>query len=75
MIEQRVMEETFSVRSAPGLYNEEQYLNCCWVGWENWEAGSWGRGEFGNLEEGERPQLETATKQQLVKTEKILCML
>jgi hypothetical protein len=28
-----------------------------------WEAGSWGRGQFGNQEEGERPQLKAATKQ------------
>jgi hypothetical protein len=28
------------------------------------EVGSWVRGQFGNLEEGERPQLEAATKQQ-----------
>jgi hypothetical protein len=27
------------------------------------EAGSWGRGQFGNPEEGERPPLEAATKQ------------
>jgi hypothetical protein len=27
------------------------------------EAGSWGRGQFGNPEEGERPPLETPTKQ------------
>jgi hypothetical protein len=27
------------------------------------EVGSWGRGQFGNSEEGERPQLEAATKQ------------
>jgi hypothetical protein len=30
---------------------------------EKWESGSWGRGEFGNPEEGERPPLEAATKQ------------
>jgi hypothetical protein len=28
-----------------------------------WEAGSWGRGQFGNPEEGERPPLKAATKQ------------
>jgi hypothetical protein len=32
------------------------------------EAGSWGRGQFGNPEEGERPPLEVATKQRPVKT-------
>jgi hypothetical protein len=26
------------------------------------ETGSWGRGQFGNPEEGERPPLEAATK-------------
>jgi hypothetical protein len=31
---------------------------------------AWIRGQFGNLEEGERPPLEAATKQRLVKTEK-----
>jgi hypothetical protein len=31
-------------------------------------AGSWGQGYFGNPEEGERPPLEAATKQWLVKT-------
>jgi hypothetical protein len=40
-----------------------------------WEAGSWGRGEFGNPEEEERPPLEAATKQRLGKTEKTLCVL
>jgi hypothetical protein len=29
---------------------------------EKLEAGSWGQGEFGNPEEGERPTLEAATK-------------
>jgi hypothetical protein len=32
------------------------------------EAGSWGRAPFGNLEKGDRPPLEAATKQRLVKT-------
>jgi hypothetical protein len=27
------------------------------------EAGSWGKGHYGNSEEGERPLLEAATKQ------------
>jgi hypothetical protein len=39
------------------------------------EAGSWGQGQFGSPEEGKRPPLEAATKQQLVKAEKILCVL
>jgi hypothetical protein len=35
------------------------------------EAGSWGRGQFGNPEEKEgRSPLEADTKQRLVKTEK-----
>jgi hypothetical protein len=33
-----------------------------------WEAASWGRGQFGNPEEGERWSLEAATKQRLMKT-------
>jgi hypothetical protein len=32
------------------------------------EAGSWGRGPFGNPQEVERSPLEAATKQRLVKT-------
>jgi hypothetical protein len=28
-----------------------------------WEAGNWGRGQFGNPDEGERLPLEAATKQ------------
>jgi hypothetical protein len=39
------------------------------------EACSWGRGQFGNPEEGGRPPLEAATEQQLGKTEKTLCVL
>jgi hypothetical protein len=34
-----------------------------------------GGGEFGNPEEGERPPIETATKQRVVKTEETLCVL
>jgi hypothetical protein len=30
---------------------------------EKWEAGIWGRGQFGNPEEGERQPWEAATKQ------------
>jgi hypothetical protein len=33
------------------------------------EAGSWGRGPFGNPEDGGRPPLEVATRQRLGKTE------
>jgi hypothetical protein len=47
----------FSVRFVAKCYKQENY-----------EAGSWGQGEFGNAEEGERPQLKTATKQRLVET-------
>jgi hypothetical protein len=32
------------------------------------KANSWGRGQFGNLEEAERPPLEATTKQRLLKT-------
>jgi hypothetical protein len=42
---------------------------------EKWEAGSWGRGQGGNLGEGGRQPLKAATKQRLVKTEKNLCVL
>jgi hypothetical protein len=34
-----------------------------------WEAGSWGTGAHRDPEEGERPELEAATEQQLGKTE------
>jgi hypothetical protein len=39
---------------------------CCY---ENWNASSWGRGQFRNLEE-ERSPMEVATKQRVVKIEK-----
>jgi hypothetical protein len=42
---------------------------------EKWVAGSWGRGEVGNPEKGERPRLKAATKQRLMKTERALCVL
>jgi hypothetical protein len=32
------------------------------------DIGSWGTGQFGNPEEGERPSLDAATEQRLVKT-------
>jgi hypothetical protein len=38
-----------------------------------WEAGSWGRGQFGNPEEGERSPLETVTKKRLVKRLYVCC--
>jgi hypothetical protein len=41
---------------------------------EKREAGSWVRSQFGNPQEDERPTLEAATKQRLVKTEKTLCV-
>jgi hypothetical protein len=40
---------------------------------EKWETGSWGQGELENLHERERPPLEAATKQRLVRTEKTVC--
>jgi hypothetical protein len=39
------------------------------------EAGTWGSGEFGNLEERERPPLEAANRQRLGRTQKILWVL
>jgi hypothetical protein len=42
---------------------------------EKWEDSSWDRGQFENPEKGERQSLEAATKQQLVKIEKMLCVL
>jgi hypothetical protein len=42
---------------------------------EKWEAASWDRRQLGNTEEGERPHLEAATKQRLVKSKKTLCVL
>jgi hypothetical protein len=38
-------------------------------------CGSWGRRQFGNPEEGDRPQLKTATEQRLRKIDKTLCVL
>jgi hypothetical protein len=68
------MEETFSVRSVPGLYNEDE-KSVESFGCEKWQAGS----EAGEISEtqrkGERPPLETATKQRLVETEKKIYML
>jgi hypothetical protein len=49
---------------------EKTYCSC-----EKWETGSWGWGQYGNPEEEERPLLEAATKQRLVKSEKTFCVL
>jgi hypothetical protein len=70
---EELLEAVFSVRSVPILYNEDQLAlsasreTVCrqadsW-GFQLWAAGSWGRGQFGNPDEGERPPLEAATKQ------------
>jgi hypothetical protein len=67
--EHAIMEEKFSVRCVPGLYNEDYAV----MRSEKLVAEAWG--QFGNLEEGERPPFEAAAKQRLVKTGKILCML
>jgi hypothetical protein len=69
----------FSTRPVPRCYNQGQLaamvsellreplgFSCCDLLLS--EVGSWGREPFGNLEEGERPPLEAATKQRLVKT-------
>jgi hypothetical protein len=40
---------------------------------EKLEAGSWDREKFGNQDEGERPLLEAASKQRLVKTDDFIC--
>jgi hypothetical protein len=68
------MEETFSVESIPTCYNQDQLAAAVreLLGFSHCElllleAGSWGLGEFGIPEEGERLPLEAATKQQLVK--------
>jgi hypothetical protein len=42
---------------------------------EKWEAGSWGRGEFGNPEEWERPMMKASTKQRPVRNETTSCVL
>jgi hypothetical protein len=39
---------------------------------EEWEADGWDQGEFGNPEEVERPLLEAAIKERLMKTKKTL---
>jgi hypothetical protein len=65
-----VMGKTFSVQSIRRCYNQDQlsvavreilgFSRCDLL---LWEAGSWGQGQFRNLEEGERPPLEAGTKQ------------
>jgi hypothetical protein len=64
------MEETFSTRSVPRCYNQDQLavavrellrFSRCVL--SLLEAGSWGQGQFGILEEVERPPLEAASKQ------------
>jgi hypothetical protein len=44
-------------------------------GFQLWEAGNWGRRQFGNPKEGESPTLKAATKQRLVKTYRTLWVL
>jgi hypothetical protein len=65
-----IMEETFSTQSVPGCYNRDQLAVAIreLLGFSRCElllleADSWGRGQFGNPEEGERQPLEAATKQ------------
>jgi hypothetical protein len=64
----------FAVRYAPRLYNNDQLPLPVSPSRESEresagtqlrvaEAGSWGREQFGNPDEGERPPLEAATKQ------------
>jgi hypothetical protein len=63
----------FPERSLPCLYNELSWVlerkplrfsRCELL---LWEAGSWGRGYFGNPEERESPLLEAATTERLMK--------
>jgi hypothetical protein len=65
-----VIEEIFSTRSVPRCYNEDKIavavtgalgLSRCEL--LLLETGSWGRGQFRNIEEGECPPLEAAIKQ------------
>jgi hypothetical protein len=55
----------FSVRSVLGHHNEDQLSlrESHETDSVKWEAGSWGREQFGNPGEGGRPPLEAATKQ------------
>jgi hypothetical protein len=54
------MEDTFSVRSMPGLL-----VRLLVKSYEKWEAASCGRGQFGNTEEREWPPLRAAAKQRM----------
>jgi hypothetical protein len=65
----------FSVWSMPRCYKQGKLgavsqltagVQCCEL--LLWQTDGWGRRQFGNPEEGERPPLEAATKQRLVKT-------
>jgi hypothetical protein len=61
------MEETFSTRSVPRYYNQDQSADAVreLLGFsicEVLEVGSWGQEHFGNTEKEERPPLEAATK-------------
>jgi hypothetical protein len=64
------MEGTFPTQSVPSCYNQDQLAAAVreLLGFGRCEllpleAVSWGWGQFGNTQEGERPPLETATKQ------------
>jgi hypothetical protein len=64
------MEKTFSTRSVPRCYNQDQlavavreFLEFSRCQLLLLEAGSWGQGQFGNPEDGECPRLKAATKQ------------
>jgi hypothetical protein len=50
----------------PTTANTALGFSCCEL--LVWEAGSWGRKQFGNPEEGKCQPFEAATKEQLVKT-------
>jgi hypothetical protein len=65
-----IMEQTSSTQSVPRCFKQDQ-LAVVVRGQSGFsrcellllEAGSWGRGQFGNPEEGERSPFEVATKQ------------
>jgi hypothetical protein len=74
----------FSSRSVPRCYKRDKLgaavreeLVEAWVIWITagvqslWEADNWGRGQFGNPEEGECPPLEVVTKKRLLKTNRL----
>jgi hypothetical protein len=65
-----IMDETFTARSVPKCYKQDQLSVAVieLMGFSRCElslleASSWGRGQVGNPEEGERPQLEAVTEQ------------